>query len=103
MAIAAGLNERKIRTARSGGWSAAQVKRVVAPFGRIDALGKQALCFVPGLARHRQRNHRVWTERDGLLLAGKAVGQPPELGSLRYNVQLKSPRCRSSYRASAGV
>ncbi len=62
----------------------------LALFGRIDALGEQAPCFGFEFARHRQRNHWVRPERDRLWLAGEAVGQPPELGTLRHYVQLKS-------------
>jgi hypothetical protein len=56
-------------------------------FGWVDVLREQALCFEFGLAGHRESNRWVRAERDGLLLAGESIRQPPELGSLRITLR----------------
>lgn len=60
-------------------------------FRRDRRLGRAGALIRFGLTRHCQRNHWIQAERDGLLLAGEAARQPPELGTLRRYEEVEAP------------
>src|SRR4051794_26496515 len=57
---------------------------------RIATLGDELACRIACLSRFGERHAGICAERQRLLLAGEAIGEPPQLGAGRPHEKIKA-------------